>query len=366
VVHILQQLKQLYTEGLKLEPPYAWVHPTFYYTLLVFITYFPISHVISFIIPPDLYSSVLIIYPRLELTTDYTKLNGTIWFSFISIIYTLILSIILFPIWYNTLRNGRYYALVAFIVGTSIAVIFATTIDVGFTPDPNLIKQKYSLYATFALEIIKQASMMAIIPLLQAIARYSYNIFRHNLFYSVRSLVAGLIGGLIGFIVISQIAVLSTAFTVGCSIGILLRNSLLHTQNPVLIPILAYIAGLGLPPFWHTFYEILAFSVIGVFGSFITYGIVSRKIEIIRIAVSYSMIGVFVLLTSSITEVTVDVSILSLVRNYIYFTPTIPNFPISALWFAGLIFTLIYTLILIWLVSWFTNYILYKFKEVIE
>ena len=210
--------------------------------------------------------------------------------------------------------------------------------------------------------------MVAVIPIIETIARYAYTIFRNNFLYSFRSIIAGFAGGFVGFVVLGLMAVFCTGFIWGCTVGLIIRNTLAQGYNPFITPLASYLAGLGLPPFWHTFWEFFAFAVFGVFGSFISYALITRNVEMFRMTIGCAMIGVFLLLVASFTEVTFDAAVIKyIIKDAVVLTPTIAQFqfPIGGVWFTGLIATIFFTFVFMLIAAWFLNAVIYYFKKLI-
>jgi len=350
-------MSDLKERGIEIQPPSVTFPDTFKYTLLAFLVYFPVTYILVYVVPHDLYSHIFIL----------GKIgNFTIWYCFPSIAGTILYSIIFYWLWWSSFRSKNYLGLVAFLVCTLFAVCFATTIDVAFNPSASLVRWKYVFYIDYAFSFLKQASLVAVIPLVEVIAKYAYTIFKNNITYSVRCVLAGLIGGLVGFLTTGLMAVFCTGYIFGCTVGLIIRNSLLSGKSPLLTPFLSYLAALGIPPFFHTFWEYFAFGMFTAFGSFLTYSLIKRRLKLLEESISFSMLGIFMLLSASFIEVSVDCSFVKLVHNYISFTPQLTDFPLSTTWLVGLLSTIITTLFFIWIVSWLINYILWLIKTNLE
>ena len=354
---MLQQFRKLLQEGIAIEhPETTLLPPVFYYMLLVFIAFFPVTYLVLWLTPHDLYTRIFILGRFDEMV---------IWYSFSSIVCAVIFTLLFLSVWCNDLKRRNYSGLVAFIAGTLFAVCFATVVDVVLNVSSDFIRYKYAFYVDYAVDFLKQATLVAIIPIIETIVQYAYPIFRNNLLYSLRSVFAGFVGGFFGFVVLGLMAVFSTGFIWGCTVGLIIRNTLVSGYNPIITPLAAYIAGLGLPPFWHTFWEFFAFAVFGVFGSFISYSLVTRNLELSRIALGCAMVGVFLLLMASFTEVTFDVSIIKLVSGLIVLTPVVSELSINTTWFIGLIATVIFSIAFMMAAAWFLNAVIYYFKKLV-
>jgi len=346
-----------FKEGIKIAPAGAVVHDTLKMMVLAFLAFFLTTYLIWWITPTSLYAHIFVL----------GKIGDvTILYCFPSIANTIAFSLIFIPIWWKTLKEENYYGLVAFMVAILFGVTFATVLDVAFQPSASTVKSKYVFYIGFAQDILKMATMVAVIPLWETIVRYTYKIFSSNLQYSLRSALAGFAGGIFGFVVVGLMAVFCTGFIFGCTVGIILRNtiagapSLLHAFASSL---LVWFAALGLPPFWHTFWEFLAFATIGIFAAIAGYALFKRNLKYLKTAVGGGMLGVLFLFTGSFTEVTVDAGFVKLIAPLINFSPTLVDVTVGATYFLTLITTLISTALMLLLAAWLINYLLAFLQE---
>ena len=357
VNNAVSRFHSLFVNGIRIDPTNPLLNDIFYYMLLAFLAFYPVTYLVAFITPHSIYTKSF---------TLFTVGGMTIWYSVPAILDTVVYGAIFYKIWHNNLKRGSRSGLVAFVAATLFAVSLATSIDVAFNPSPSLIRYKYCIYLNYAFSFLKRASLLAVLPLITTIARYAYMIFKNNLFYSLRSVLAGLVGGIIGFVVFGLSAVFSTGFVWGCTVGLIMRNGIAMGKDPITTPIFSFLAALGIPPFWHTFWEFFAFSTFAIFGSLLTYGIITKNENFLRTSVDCSMLGIIMLMMAAFNEVTVDASFIRLVASHVDFTPHIAHITINLNYVIGLLSSIVVAIILMATFAWFINFLLVYIRDIVR
>ncbi|RLI75091.1 hypothetical protein DRO97_04175 [Archaeoglobales archaeon] len=239
---------------------------------------------------------------------------------------------------------------------------FATYVVVGLNPSTEAIRAVFGYHLNLALDVLTLISTMAILPLLQRMIEYTYFIFKNNFMVALRGSLFAAVAGLVGFgTLMAMIPLFTSAMIAGSFGGLLLRNNIAFT----LTPFLAIVAVLGVPPFWHTFYEFLSFALIaGSVGLFV-YGLVVKNSKQVRFAMSGMVIGVGVLLFGAFTEVTVSTTFAAIIRNYLSFTPVISDIVVNSSYILAVIFTLAAVSVMVLLVVYFLELVIRLAREVV-
>lgn len=328
IVFRTTRVAQLYSSGITLDQPLL-DSDYLYILLIVMLSYYPVS--------------VLLAYTFGTTLIQFSVFGLYFYFILPTLIAGVIYTFVLAPIWYNT-KNLN--AIPGLFVSVMFGSFFSTYLAVGLNPDTTMIRSVYGYYTDVALDILKLVSTMAILPVLQRFVQYAYAIYKNNFIVSLRGALFSAIGGVFGFATLFALIPLFTSATVaGIFAGLLLRNNI----NNLFAPFLALIAVLGVPPFWHTFYEFTAFGVISASVGMIIYGLVSKRENTLKLSSSGLVVGSLILLFGAFNEVTISSTFAALIKRALNFSPVVSDVTISGSyiitfilsWFAVLLFVLL-------------------------
>lgn len=319
-----------------------------YIILLTMLTYYPVSFILSNLVGVDLIELnifglyIFFILPTLIAGVVYTVAYATVW--------------------YSTATSRNFGAILGMLIAIMFGAFFSTYIVVGLNPDTSSIRSVYGAYVDTALDILRFVTTMAILPVLQRVVEYAYSIFKNNFFVTLRSAVFAAVGGFVGVgTLLAIIPLFASATVAGLFGGLLLRNNI----NNVLSPIIAIIAVLGVPPFWHTFYEFAAFGLIAASVGMIVYSIVTREDRGFRFSMSGIIVGSLILLFGAFNEVTVSSSFASVIGSIIDFRPVISDVVINSSYIVSFILTWVVVLFIALIVTYFIELIVKFVSEVV-
>jgi len=302
---------ELYTQGIKpgrdvLDSDYLYI------LILTLLSYYPVYLAFSSILPSNVVEiNVFGLYIFFTLTTIAIGIYYTVAYA---------------PVWYRTM-GGDGGAVLGMLMSVMFGAFFATHLAVGLSTDTSMIRRVYGYYVDVALDILKLVSMMAILPVIQRFIEYAYQIFKNNITVAFRGALFAAIGGVVGAgTLLALIPLFTTATIAGIFSGILLRNNI----ESGLAPIASLLAVLGVPPFWHTFYEFAAFSLISASVGMLVYSVVHRQERRLKLSVSGIVVGAMILLFGAFNEVTVSASVAGVLRSVLDFSPVISDISYSS------------------------------------
>ncbi len=313
------RLLNLFSKGIK---PHKSVFESDYLHLIVItlLSYYPIYALVSLVFPSDL------------VQIDVFGLT-TLFFTVPTVICGIVYTALLSPVWYRTVESE-----VAPILGMLVAVMFgaffSTYLAVGFGLDTPFIRQVFGGYVDMALDILRMITLMAILPVIQRFIEHAYTILKNNFFVALRGALFAAVGGIVGAgTLLSIIPLFATSTVAGIFAGLLLRNNI----ELIYASFLSLLAVLGVPPFWHTFYEFTAFSLIAASIGVLVHSFISRKETEFKYSASGVVVGSLLLMFGAFNEVTVSASIAGVFRNYLSFEPVISNITFGGSYLASFI-----------------------------
>lgn len=319
-----------------------------YIMLLTMLTYYPVSFVLSY-----LFGTGLI---------EINIIGLYIYFIVPTLLAGIVYTVVYAPVWYSTVEGGRASAVLGMLVAVMFGAFFSTYIVAGLNPDSASLRVVYGSYVDTALDILKLVSTMAILPVLQRFVEYAYTIFKNNFFVALRGATFAAVGGLVGIGTLMAIVPLFTSATVaGLFGGLLLRNNI----NNMVAPLVSLIAVLGVPPFWHTFYEFMAFGLIAASVGMLVYSLVIRKDHGLELSASGIVVGSMVLLFGAFNEVTISSSFAAVVKNTIVFTPVISDVVVDSNYIVAFILTWLVVLLVMLVVAYFIELVVEFVSEVV-
>jgi len=293
-----------------------------YIILITTFTYYPVYLLVSSVFPPTL------------IEFDFVGLY--VYFTLPTLIVGILYTIAYAPLWYNTLRGDGSKAVLGLLVAVMFGAFFATYLATGLNPESDTIRDAFGYYVDVALDILRLISMMAVLPIIQRVIEYAYQIFKTNIAVAFRGALFSLAGGIFGVgTLLAMIPLFTTATVAGIFGGILLRNNI----DNVFAPVLALIAVLGVPPFWHTFYEFMAFGLISASVGMLVYSVVTKQERRLKYSASGVVVGALVLLFGAFNEVTVSSSIAGWIKNTLSFAPVITDITVNATYVINFVIT---------------------------
>jgi len=319
--------------------------------------YILVSTLITFY---PIYAIITIIFN--ESVIEFSILSLTVYFTISTLIVGIIYTIAYSPVWYNTVANKNYDAILGLLVSLMFGCFFATYIVVGLNPSTDAIRYVFGYHLNLALDILTFISTLAILPLIQRVIEYTYFIFNNNLMVALRGSLFAAVAGLVGFgTLLAMIPLFTSSMIAGSFGGLLLRNNIQYAPAPFL----AIIAVLGVPPFWHTFYEFMSFALIAGSVGLLTYSFVTRNNQQTRYAVSGIILGSGILMFGAFTEVTVSTTFASIIRGYLSFASVISDISIDGGYIMAVIFTMISVVFMILLITYFIELVIRLAREVV-
>jgi len=316
-----------------------------YIIILTMLSYYPISVILSCI-----FSTQLI---------EFSFLGLYIYFILPTLIAGIIYTVVYAPVWFGTVENNGVVAVFGMFIAVMFGAFFSTYLATGLNPNTEVIREVYGYYVDVALDILTLVSTMAVLPVIQRFIEYAYTIFKNNLFVALRGATFAAIGGLFGVGTLMALIPLFTSATVaGLFGGLLLRNNI---ENAI-SSFVALLAVLGVPPFWHTFYEFAAFGLIAGSVGMVVYSIVSKQEKRFKFSASGIVVGSLVLLFGAFNEVTVSSSFASIFRSVLDFSPVISDITVDSNYVIVFILSWVAVLFAAVIVTYFTELIV-KFTE---
>jgi len=325
-----KELSDLFRNGLKHDVS-CFAHLIILTTLI----YFPIYYAVAHVVPTEL----------VELNVCGLYLYFTIPTIVMGVIFTLLYS----PVWYNTLGGDGSSLVLGMLVAVMFGAFFSTFLATAYINAED-ISSVFGYYVSVALDILRLISMMAVLPIIERMVRYVYQIFRNNIAVALRGALFSAFGGVFGVgTLLAMIPLFTTATVAGIFGGLLVRNNI----DNVFAPLLAIIAVLGLPPiFWHTFYEFTAFGFISASVGLLVGSLVSREERRFKYAISGIVVGTLILLFGAFIEVTASASIAGILRHLINFAPVISNISLSPCYVVSMLFAYVVVLVMTALVAY--------------
>jgi len=341
------RLAELFTSGIK--PGRALLDSDYLYIIvLTMFTYYPVCVALSLI-----FSTYLI---------EINLFGLYIYFTLPTLIAGIIYTMLYAPIWYNTIGGDGTSAVLGMLVAVMFGAFFATYLAVGLDTNTEMIRTVYGYYVDVALDILTLISLMAILPVIQRFIEYAYTIFKNNLLVALRGATFGLVGGLVGAgTLLAMIPLFASSTIAGIFGGLLLRNNI----DKLYSPFVALIAVIGIPPFWHTFYEFMAFGLIAGSVGMVVYSLITRQERRLKFSTSGIVVGTMVLLFGAFNEVTVSTSFAALIRNALDFSPVISEITLNTSYIIIFPLAFISVLIIAVIVTYFIEIVVKFVEEVV-
>jgi len=319
-----------------------------YIIILTMLSYYPISAILSVV-----FSTQLI---------EFSFFSLYIYFILPTLIAGIIYMIAYAPVWFNTIGGDGTNAVFGMLVAVMFGAFFSTYLATGLNPNTDMLRAVYGYYVDVALSILTLVSTMAILPVIQRFIEYAYTIFKSNLLVALRGATFAVVGGLFGVGTLMAMVPLFTSATVaGLFGGLLLRNNI----NNVYASFVALIAVLGVPPFWHAFYEFMSFGLIAGSVGMAVYALITRQERRLKFSTSGVVVGSMVLLFGAFNEVTVSTSFAAIIRNAISFTPVISDIAVNSNYIIAFILSWTSVLLVALLVTYFIELVVKFIEEVV-
>jgi len=275
------------------------------FTMLI---YFPIYSFITYLVPTNL--------------IEFDVLGVHFYFTIPTIVIGVIFTLLFAPVWYNTLGGDGSSLVLGLLVAVMFGAFLSTFLATSFI-DSQMIHDVFGYYVSVAIDILKLISMMAVLPIIERMVQYVYQIFKNNIGVAFRGALFSAFGGIVGAgTLIAMIPLFTTATVAGIFGGLLVRNNM----DILFAPLFAIIAVLGLPPlFWHTFYEFTAFGFISASVGLLVGSLLRKEERRFKYALSGIVVGTMVLLLGAFIEVTASASIANILRSFLDFTPSVSD-----------------------------------------
>jgi len=341
------RLLDLYTNGITVGKPVLdsdYLH----IITLTLLTYYPIYSLVSLIFDGNLI--------EIDLCGVY------LYFTLPTLVCGVIYTVTFAPVWYNTLGGDGSASVLGMLVAVMFGAFFATYLAVGLGINTTAIRETFGDYVDMALDVLRLISMMAVLPVIRRFIEYAYQIFKNNLFVALRGAIFSAVGGIVGAgTLLAMIPLFATATVAGIFAGLLLRNNI----ELVYAPIVSLLAVLGIPPFWHTFYEFMAFGLISASIGMLVYSLIYKQEHRLKYSASGVVVGSLVLLFGAFNEVTVSASVAAVFRNIIDFSPVISNITVSPCYVAAFVVAWIFVFVVAVAVAYMIELVVGFVEEVV-
>lgn len=338
----MDRVINLLQNGVDMKEP-VWDSDYINVMLLTLLSFYPIYSVFS------MFGNQLIEIPLIGF-----KVFFTLPVLFTGIAYTLLFS----QVWYQTIQSRNGVALVGLFPSLMFGAFFSTFLVTALHPSANAVTSVYGYYIDQAKTVLQFISVAAVIPVLE----YTIQIFKNNLTVILRGSIFSVIGGIAGVAgLLAMIPLFGSAVTSGSVAGILLRNNL-----GVINSLISLLAVLGVPPFWHTFYEFLAFGAITSSVALVVYSAIYGKLRKWNTGLLGIVFGSVVLLVGALFEVAISSQFAGYFKGILNFTPTISPLAVNATYLATFISSVVVVSALIALIGIALETIVGSIKSIIR